>query len=804
MVNSVMNFKNKTISKIIIFKRIYFIFTIILNYGTACPNDPTNSKCLDCYDWCAANSVLCSSMPSVRKVCKVTCQECLQTDSDHIRTWSTWSRSTSCSKTCEGGIETFQRRCVGSSLSTNKCKGDSFKSQSCNTEPCSSWGEWKWTDCSSSCGKGLKNGTRSCYRPPGSLPCQGLSVSLVACQQEPCIKAKWVVDGNWAKCTKSCDGGLRVRKRRCKNGIPGDLGCPRNDLYEVEKCNLQPCINWSEWQYSACSVTCGNGTRQAKRTCPVKGSCKGENSKTEKCIQDACETISSWSTCSKLCDSGIQTRKIGKKIESKTCNTQPCLQWISWFKTACSVSCGQGTYIHVRKCPTKGHCIGSNLKRASCEKSPCTQKIKGKSQPWSKCSVTCGLGIQTRLFLGKTETKACNLQPCDQWEPWSPWSPCSQSCGKGERFAERRCYRDGLISEDCAGSYTKMESCEIKSCSYWTEWSQWTVCSVSCGGGLRLMKRECKGSESDANCEGPNEVSQTCNIQPCPKTWSKCSVTCGGGIKTVVGATYSETKTCNIQPCPTWSEWSSWSSCSSSCGTSGTQKSVRACESIDEVPCSGNSIKYQNCSRHDCPMWSSWENLGTCSKSCGKGVLTLKRVCKGGDIDECEGESLKIEPCNDVTCPTWSKWVTSECSVSCGTGFVKSRRRCLDENGETKGCLGSDIKLEVCKVGLCPQWSEWSEFSNCDVTCGEGKKIRSRTCVGSQSSNQCDGSSTDVQSCVTKNCHPCDSYFNSERYNSLCGIFTNIYQWCFSYKIFMERNCAYSCCVRKYQSFTSL
>ena len=64
----------------------------------------------------------------------------------------------------------------------------------------------------------------------------------------------------------------------------------------------------------------------------------------------------------------------------------------------------------------------------------------------------------------------------------------------------------------------------------------------------------------------------------------------------------------------------------------------------------------------DCPMWSSWENLGTCSKSCGKGVLTLKRVCKGGDIDECEGESLKIEPCNDVTCP--SKFINNLISLN--------------------------------------------------------------------------------------------------------------------------------------------
>ena len=46
----------------------------------------------------------------------------------------------------------------------------------------------------------------------------------------------------------------------------------------------------------------------------------------------------------------------------------------------------------------------------------------------------------------------------------------------------------------------------------WAEWTDWGVCSVSCGGGVHLRGRECIGPfHGGAHCRGPDEDQQTCN-----------------------------------------------------------------------------------------------------------------------------------------------------------------------------------------------------------------------------------------------------------------------------------------------------
>lgn len=52
---------------------------------------------------------------------------------------------------------------------------------------------------------------------------------------------------------------------------------------------------------------------------------------------------------------------------------------------------------------------------------------------------------------------------------------------------------------------------------YWHEWSNWTSCNVSCGGGSIWRRRRCElplfGGD---NCTGPSEETQDCNTFPCP------------------------------------------------------------------------------------------------------------------------------------------------------------------------------------------------------------------------------------------------------------------------------------------------
>ena len=47
----------------------------------------------------------------------------------------------------------------------------------------------------------------------------------------------------------------------------------------------------------------------------------------------------------------------------------------------------------------------------------------------------------------------------------------------------------------------------------YTEWSDWSVCSVSCGNGVQTKTRYCT---SDGGCEGPAQETKECLLSSCP------------------------------------------------------------------------------------------------------------------------------------------------------------------------------------------------------------------------------------------------------------------------------------------------
>ncbi|XP_062611417.1 coadhesin-like [Saccostrea cucullata] len=122
--------------------------------------------------------------------------------------------------------------------------------------------------------------------------------------------------------------------------------------------------------------------------------------------------------------------------------------------------------------------------------------------------------------------------------------------------------------------------------STWGPYDRWSVCTVTCGGGVQqsLRTRECNNPKPENGgrvCEGPQEdkKEKACNSQPCPVNgqwslfvpfgdWSQCSSSCNNGTRTrarirycsnpiplyggkpCVGQSLStETLTCNLKQC---------------------------------------------------------------------------------------------------------------------------------------------------------------------------------------------------------------------------------------------------------------
>jgi len=113
------------------------------------------------------------------------------------------------------------------------------------------------------------------------------------------VDGAWSDFGEWSECSVTCGEGVRERTRTCTNPAPahGGLDCV-GDNKEKETCSNQPCkvkggfTQWSE--FSACSKTCGKGQRTRTRSCtnpPPSGGgkdCKGAKTQKEKCILGKC------------------------------------------------------------------------------------------------------------------------------------------------------------------------------------------------------------------------------------------------------------------------------------------------------------------------------------------------------------------------------------------------------------------------------------------------------------------------------------------------------------------------------------
>ncbi|KAJ7354891.1 hypothetical protein OS493_029450, partial [Desmophyllum pertusum] len=202
------------------------------------------------------------------------------------------------------------------------------------------------------------------------------------------------------------------------------------------------------------------------------------------------------------------------------------------------------------------------------------------------------------------------------YTPWSDWTTCSNSCGNGTSFRYRSCSNPAPLNggENCTGESINMKECVGTSCPVdggFSDWSNWTLCSASCGTGFQLRTR---------NCSNPLPVH---------------------GGKLCDSRNSSEARICMMPVCQQpvdggFSDWSNWTLCSASCGT-GFQLRTRNCS--NPLPVHGgklcdsrNSSEARICMMPVCQQpvdggFSDWSNWTLCSASCGTGFQLRTRNC---------------------------------------------------------------------------------------------------------------------------------------------------------------------------------
>ncbi|KAM8916120.1 papilin isoform 2-T3 [Spinachia spinachia] len=179
-------------------------------------------------------------------------------------------------------------------------------------------------------------------------------------------------------------------------------------------------------------------------------------------------SFGSWSSCSKECDSGHQSRSVFCTIDNESYPDYLCA---SLPRPQTSRTCNPHACPHVRR---MAYLYPPQLWRSS--KRPRAFVFSWKTGEWNTCSVTCGGGSQVRgvqcvsrdaagprvvedavcaaYSQAPATLQTCNMQKCAEYQV-TGWSACSVTCGSGEQTREVTCVGSGggmLLEEASCGA----------------------------------------------------------------------------------------------------------------------------------------------------------------------------------------------------------------------------------------------------------------------------------------------------------------------------------------------------------------
>ncbi|KAG1925972.1 thrombospondin type-1 domain-containing protein [Pimephales promelas] len=290
----------------------------------------------------------CSSLPRPNAT-----QPCHPRVCSHWEISTNWSR---CSVDCGVGKRTRSVRCVsnhGSTMSDRECN-DRLRPQrteDCHMGPCvTNWYFTDWTNtCSATCGPGVQRREVVCLtgggrkERDGGVDCMAEKpADMKACNGGPCTPTHLWYTGPWGQCNAVCGNGTQRRDVICvkKTGsdftVIGISECSHLEKpYPVQSCELEPCKpQWFTTEWSTCSRSCGKGvqTREVRCLSADKQYSADCDLHTKPAHEQTCNTI----PCSPFEDENCKDRQHNcvMVVQARLCV-------YTFYKTACCASCAQ-------------------------------------------------------------------------------------------------------------------------------------------------------------------------------------------------------------------------------------------------------------------------------------------------------------------------------------------------------------------------------------------------------------------------------------------------------------------------------
>ncbi|XP_022913341.1 spondin-1 [Onthophagus taurus] len=312
-----------------------------------------------------------------------------------------------------------------------------------------------WSDCSVTCGKGLRMRTRE-YKMPQKAQMFSCNRQLVSkemcvaavpeCENKPaedseeklevndgiCATTEWTL---WSECSSTCGVGMKTRSRQFLDAM-GRKKCPHISTMEKEKCMEPPCqpdqievpdpmCPVSEWNdFSPCSASCGKGVKFRTRLL--------------------------------LVEPGLQ-EKCSSRVELM--QQRPCMDYVD-----CTFDMATAKRVCMEE-PIQGPCTGYfNRWYFEPSKQMCVPFVYGGCRgnrnnflTVDECNEACKImrGEIQNPNLAPTASPAIDCMVSD----WSPWSGCSVSCGKGFQYRQRMIKREPENNGKPCPNLTKRKKC---------------------------------------------------------------------------------------------------------------------------------------------------------------------------------------------------------------------------------------------------------------------------------------------------------------------------------------------------------
>ncbi|KAG1667923.1 A disintegrin and metalloproteinase with thrombospondin motifs 9 [Nymphon striatum] len=672
--------------------------------------------------------------------------ECVGDCSEVFWKLEEWSE---CSKTCGGGVQSRVATCVDSNnkvLKDRECSSLSKQTvRHCNTRGCPKWDYANWSACSVSCGTGKRIRTMWCQQDNQVVSNAYCDSSITPSTEEECILKECTMwdHGNWGPCSVTCGEGFTQRTVRCLSESGKELSPFYCDYFKRPKdtmeCDLPGCVTTMTSTESSTSTSTSfyyNSTIFYPSTVITKKKASPPPSRSR--IDDKYRIAQ---RISPIWKTGSWTEKVSKSV------MLPCHDE------------GTGKRLPDDMCDSSAKPTGHQ----KCRDKSCGNWRTGE---WSKCTVSCGEGIQLRHVIcvlidsqvevfddqcdaadrPPTET-LCSMANCQNVidhpqltsypatypTDWitDEWGPCSQSCGGGYKQRQVKCQDiHHKESEFCDSEKrpTGTIRCNVEACPTWTT-AQWSECSATCGKGMRVREILCHSSigqelshhycdqstklESTEGCHSTKACIEKIEYYWQKESWSKLPVV-EEPVSEQSPVLLKDLKQKNL--------------------TNFVPKQNRGqAKSVEEAPAqSGDVLDGQRC---------VLVPLNPCSSLCN-GTQVRSTECRHKrrvvDAALCGGKdrqpSVLKRVCNvrKKCVYRWRSKSWSQCSKPCGTGFIHRKVMCVDVSGQPvpdKLCKRRKPRTKgKCNAHSCGHTWKAESWSLCTHSCDIGIQTRDVTC----------------------------------------------------------------------------